>query len=88
MMSMAFVFLFVVEYSAAKYILVEIADKVDDGLGTIAGLERSFEGISYPFLDEGIFYLVVKIYSSMIINTNRSQIYLTSRRLCMAFNEL
>ena len=60
MMLMAFVFLFVVEYSSAKYILVEIADKVDDGLGTIAGLERSFEGISYPFLYEGIFYLVVK----------------------------
>ena len=57
MMSMAFVFLFVVEYSAAKYILVEITDKVDDGLGTIAGLERSFQGISYPFLDEGFFYL-------------------------------
>ena len=56
---MAFVFLFVVEYSAAKYILVEIADKVDDGLGTIAGLERSFKGISYPFLDEGFFYLVL-----------------------------
>ena len=46
MMSMAFVFLFVVEYSAAKYILVEVVDEVDDGLGTIAGLERSFQGIS------------------------------------------
>ena len=59
MMSMPFVFLFIVEYSAAKYILVEIADKVDAGLGTIAGLERSFKGISYPFLDEGFFYLVL-----------------------------
>ena len=57
MMSIAFVFLFVVEYSAAKYILVEIVDEVDDGHGTIAGLERSFKGISYPFLDEGFFYL-------------------------------
>ena len=84
MMSMAFVFLFVVEYSAAKYILVEIADKVDDGLGTIAGLERSFQGISYPFLDEGFF-----IYKKIQINvyTNK-EIYLPSRRLCMAFNEL
>ena len=59
MMSMAFVFLFVVEYSAAKYILVEIADKVDDGLGTMAGLERTFKGISYSFLDERFFYLLV-----------------------------
>ena len=59
MMSMAFVFLFVVEYSAAKYVLVEIANEVDDGLGTIAGLERSFQGISSPFPDEGFFYLVV-----------------------------
>ena len=60
MMSIAFVFLFVVEYSAAKYILVEITDKVDDGLGTIAGLERSFKGISYRFLDECFFYLFFK----------------------------
>ena len=60
MMSMAFVFLFVVEYSAAKYILVEIADEVDDGLGTMAGLERAFKGISYSFLDERFFYLLVK----------------------------
>ena len=51
MMTMGFVFLFILKYSAAKYILVEIADKVDDGLGTIAGLERSFKGISNPFLD-------------------------------------
>ncbi len=46
MMSMGFVFLFILKYSAAKYILVEMVDKVDDGLGTIAGLERSFKGIS------------------------------------------
>ena len=59
MMSMAFVFLFILKYSAAKYILVEIVDEVDDGHGTIAGLERSFKGISYPFLDEGFFYLVL-----------------------------
>ena len=58
MMSMAFVFLFVVEYSAAKYILVEIADEVDDGLGAMAGLERTFKGISYSFLDERFFYLL------------------------------
>ena len=62
MMSMAFVFLFILKYSAAKYILVEIVDEVDDGHGTIAGLERSFKGISYPFLDEGFFYLVVYYY--------------------------
>ena len=59
MMFIVFVFLFVVEYSAARYILVEIVDEVDDGLGTIAGLERSFKGISHPFLDENFFYLVL-----------------------------
>ena len=59
MMSMGFVFLFILKYSAAKYILVEIVDEVDDGLGTIAGLERSFKGISHPFLDENFFYLVL-----------------------------
>ena len=58
-MSMAFAFLFILKYSAAKYILVEIVDEVDDGHGTIAGLERSFKGISYPFLDEGFFYLLL-----------------------------
>ena len=57
MMFIVFVFLFVVEYSAARYILVEIVDEVDDGLGTIAGLERTFKGISYPFVDEHFFYL-------------------------------
>ena len=62
MMSMAFVFLFILKYSAAKYILVEIVDEVDDGLGTIAGLERSFKGISYPFLDEGFFYLLLLLF--------------------------
>ena len=59
-MSMAFVYLFILKYSAAKYILVEIADKVDDGLGTMAGLERTFKGISYPFVDERFFYLLYK----------------------------
>ena len=59
MMSMAFVFLFVVEYSAAKYILVEIADEVDDGLGAMAGLERTLKGNSYPFLDERFFNLIL-----------------------------
>ena len=67
MILMAFVFLFILKYSAAKYILVEIADKVDDGLGTIAGLERSFKGISYPFLDEGFFYLVLLYFSNETI---------------------
>ena len=62
MMSMAFAFLFVVEYSAAKYILVEIEDEVDDGLVTMAGLERTLKGNSYPFLDERFFYLIVIIY--------------------------
>ena len=78
---MAFVFLFVVEYSAAKYILVEIVDEVDDGIGDIAGNERSFKGISYPFLDEGFFYKKIQIN----VYTNK-EIYLPSRRLCMAFN--
>ena len=32
-------------------------DEVDDGHGTIDGLERSFKGISYTFLDEGFFYI-------------------------------
>ena len=62
MMSMAFVFLFVVEYSAAKYILVKIADEVDDGLGTMAGLKRTLKGNSYPFLDERFFYLIIPCY--------------------------
>ena len=59
---MGFVFLFILKYSAAKYILVEIVDEVDDGHGTIAGLERSFKGISYPFLDEGFFYLLLLLF--------------------------
>ena len=59
MMFIVFVFLFVVEYSAARYILVEMVDEVDDGHGTIAGLERTFKGISYPSLDKRFFYLSV-----------------------------
>ena len=58
MMFIVFVFLFVVEYSAARYILVEIVDEVDDGHGNIAGPERTFKGISYSFLDERFFYLL------------------------------
>ena len=58
MMSIAFVFLFILKYSAAKYILVEIVDEVDDGHGNIAGPERTFKGISYPFVDERFFYLL------------------------------
>ena len=52
MMLMAVVFLFAVEYSTARYLLVEMADKVD---GTIAGLERismNPKGISNLFLCE------------------------------------
>ena len=67
MMFIVFVFLFVVEYSAARYILVEIVDEVDDGHGTIAGLERTFKGISYPFVDERFFYLLRSNYK----NTNK-----------------
>ena len=67
MMLIVFVFLFVVEYSAARYILVEIVDEVDDGHGNIAGPERTFKGISYPFVDERFFYLLRSNYK----NTNK-----------------
>ena len=67
MMFIVFVFLFVVEYSAARYILVEIVDEVDDGHGNIAGPERTFKGISYPFVDERFFYLT-KIQINLYTN--------------------
>merc|ERR1712141_255998 len=40
-LSMAFAVTFIVEQSTAKYLLVEIDGEIDDGLGSIDGIERS-----------------------------------------------
>jgi len=40
LLSIAFVLTFIVEHATTKYLLIEIDDEIDGGLGSIGGMEE------------------------------------------------